>query len=137
MNLKKEKMEKSATGGHAFDRIEGFVEGEIPGTYRPNPSGPFPKIKDEGKFPKVKESSKPKHKNRDRSRRKRKNMIDRLAKRDKGMICMCCEIVLTYETVTLDHVIPKSHGGPNTFSNYVLACLPCNTSRGNPDPNGT
>jgi len=29
-------------------------------------------------------------------------------------------------TLTLDHVIPQSKGGPNTWDNLVTACKPCN-----------
>lgn len=31
---------------------------------------------------------------------------------------------------TIDHVIPRSKGGPNDRSNLVLACFACNQSRG-------
>lgn len=30
----------------------------------------------------------------------------------------------------IDHVMPESHGGTNSPSNLVLACLPCNRSKG-------
>jgi|SoiMethySBSTD1v2_1073268.scaffolds.fasta_scaffold50154_4 hypothetical protein len=33
--------------------------------------------------------------------------------------------------LTLDHLIPKSHGGSNEPSNLVSACRACNCSRGN------
>lgn len=29
-----------------------------------------------------------------------------------------------------DHVIPRGRGGPNTLSNLVLACYPCNIRKG-------
>lgn len=32
--------------------------------------------------------------------------------------------------LTLDHVIPQSKGGPNTWQNLVTACGPCNTKKG-------
>lgn len=32
--------------------------------------------------------------------------------------------------LTLDHVIPQSKGGPNTWQNLVTACGPCNTRKG-------
>lgn len=31
---------------------------------------------------------------------------------------------------TIDHVIPKSKGGPDHLDNYVIACFSCNTKRG-------
>lgn len=30
----------------------------------------------------------------------------------------------------LDHVVPEFHGGPSTADNLVLACRPCNRSKG-------
>lgn len=30
---------------------------------------------------------------------------------------------------TIDHVIPKSHGGKNNMDNYVLACKSCNSKK--------
>ncbi|PQM47510.1 CRISPR-associated endonuclease Cas9 [Mycobacterium talmoniae] len=35
---------------------------------------------------------------------------------------------------TLDHVIPESRGGPNTWENLVTACAPCNGRKGNRTP---
>jgi len=32
---------------------------------------------------------------------------------------------------TREHVVPRSHGGQNQLSNYVLACSGCNNRRGN------
>ncbi len=34
---------------------------------------------------------------------------------------------------TLDHVIPRSHGGPTRAENLVLACAACNNARGTLD----
>ncbi len=31
----------------------------------------------------------------------------------------------------MDHVVPRSHGGPRTFENIVAACRPCNSRKGN------
>jgi len=38
----------------------------------------------------------------------------------------CAEIV----ALTTDHLIPRSRGGDDSADNVVLACQPCNTSRG-------
>lgn len=46
-------------------------------------------------------------------------------------VCFWCELSLTLETATIDHVIPLSRGGMNNSNNYVLACQPCNNKRGN------
>jgi len=35
---------------------------------------------------------------------------------------------------TIDHVIPKSKGGEDTWENLVTACLPCNNRKGNRTP---
>ena len=48
-----------------------------------------------------------------------------------GFICQYCETAVTRNTVTLDHVLPVSHGGKTTFENTVTACGTCNASKGN------
>ena len=35
--------------------------------------------------------------------------------------------------LTLDHLVPVSHGGKNSPDNLCTACLTCNSSRGNRD----
>ncbi|MFV8054607.1 HNH endonuclease [Mycobacterium sp. 48b] len=35
---------------------------------------------------------------------------------------------------TLDHVVPESRGGDNTWLNLVAACAPCNGRKGNRTP---
>ena len=36
--------------------------------------------------------------------------------------------------MTVDHVIPKSTGGPSTWENLVCACLTCNNRKNNRTP---
>ncbi len=36
--------------------------------------------------------------------------------------------------LTVDHVIPRSRGGPSVWENIVAACAPCNRSKGNRMP---
>ncbi|NTV01466.1 MAG: HNH endonuclease [Chlorobiaceae bacterium] len=36
--------------------------------------------------------------------------------------------------LTIDHVMPKSRGGEDTWENLITACRPCNTSKGNRTP---
>jgi 5-methylcytosine-specific restriction endonuclease McrA len=48
-----------------------------------------------------------------------------------GTCCWWCRKELPLEELTLDHLRPKSRGGSNSLENLRLACLPCNTSRGN------
>lgn len=46
-------------------------------------------------------------------------------KRD-GFVCRYCNAVLTYETHTIDHIIPASAGGTEDVSNLVMCCANCN-----------
>lgn len=51
----------------------------------------------------------------------------------KCAYCECkLDLVGDNETrrATLDHVIPRSEGGPNHESNLVVACGPCNQAKG-------
>jgi 5-methylcytosine-specific restriction endonuclease McrA len=48
-----------------------------------------------------------------------------------GYRCQYCGGGFGEERLTMDHVLPKSHGGKLTFSNTVAACSPCNSARGN------
>jgi hypothetical protein len=59
----------------------------------------------------------------------RKKLVKRLAKRDGGMKCFLCGVALTYETVTVDHWLPKDAGGTNEDRNLRLACQPCNNAK--------
>lgn len=45
-----------------------------------------------------------------------------------GLTCQYCG--KAGGDLTLDHVIPQSKGGPNTWDNLVAACAPCNTKKG-------
>jgi hypothetical protein len=42
----------------------------------------------------------------------------------------CCQICGTREQLTLDHIVPYSHGGPDTVDNLRTLCHPCNSRRG-------
>lgn len=48
--------------------------------------------------------------------------------------CKYCRGALSKETMTLDHVVPRAKGGRLTLSNLVLACKPCNESKGDAMP---
>lgn len=51
-----------------------------------------------------------------------------------GMQCAYCKQGLEDEVVlSLDHLIPRSHGGDNHQSNLITACRKCNSARGNRD----
>lgn len=45
-----------------------------------------------------------------------------------GSVCAYCKG--TDGPFEVDHVFPKSRGGPNTAANLVAACKPCNRSKG-------
>ena len=48
----------------------------------------------------------------------------------------CCYCGRQHKTseLNLDHVIPKSRGGPTDWTNIVTACLPCNTKKTDKTP---
>jgi CRISPR/Cas system Type II protein with McrA/HNH and RuvC-like nuclease domain len=54
----------------------------------------------------------------------------RLFKRDLNQ-CVYCG---SKKNLTIDHVIPKSRGGDNSWSNLVTCCSPCNRRKGNKTP---
>lgn len=47
--------------------------------------------------------------------------------------CQYCEVDFSerYHDLTLDHVLPKSHGGKTNWANVVAACAACNTKKAN------
>lgn len=53
-----------------------------------------------------------------------------LHSRDNGQ-CQYCDKCLNLGEATIDHVVPKSKGGTNTWENVVLACAKCNQRKGN------
>jgi 5-methylcytosine-specific restriction endonuclease McrA len=51
--------------------------------------------------------------------------------RDSGMCMYCGKKTLE---LTLDHIIPRSRGGLNTWENLVAACGDCNRKKGDRTP---
>jgi 5-methylcytosine-specific restriction endonuclease McrA len=51
-------------------------------------------------------------------------------KRD-GFRCVYCN---ANDNLTIDHVLPKSRGGKNTWENLVTCCSKCNTKKDNKTP---
>jgi 5-methylcytosine-specific restriction endonuclease McrA len=45
-----------------------------------------------------------------------------------------CQYCGSKKCLTLDHVIPRSQGGPHTWNNVVIACERCNSYKGNRTP---
>lgn len=46
-----------------------------------------------------------------------------------GFRCCYCGTELTYKNATIDHVLPKFHGGGTTWENCVTSCQPCNSQK--------
>jgi 5-methylcytosine-specific restriction endonuclease McrA len=62
----------------------------------------------------------------------RKVMLSRpnIHRRD-GHRCQYCGC---RDRLTIDHIIPKSRGGRDTWDNLVSACIPCNNKKGDRTP---
>lgn len=52
---------------------------------------------------------------------------ENIYKRDNHRCVYCNED--NRKLFTLDHVIPKAHGGPNTWENLVTSCKKCNSEK--------
>lgn len=64
---------------------------------------------------------------------KLRHTIGDLAARD-GLCCWFCELKFNNvddTRITIEHLVAKSHGGPNHHSNLALACEQCNIEVGN------
>lgn len=48
--------------------------------------------------------------------------------------CQYCGRALPLSQLSIDHVVPRSRGGPTTWENVVCSCLNCNTSKGGRTP---
>lgn len=44
--------------------------------------------------------------------------------------CQYCLNQFPEKKLTLDHVVPRTYGGPTTWENITTACSPCNNKRG-------
>ena len=56
------------------------------------------------------------------------NRINIIA-RDKNR-CQYCTKCFPTEELTMDHILPKSRGGKNTWTNLVASCRKCNQRKG-------
>lgn len=56
-----------------------------------------------------------------------------LIERDKS-ICQYCNKKLVASQITVDHILPRSHGGRSSFHNCVISCHPCNSKKANHTP---
>lgn len=48
--------------------------------------------------------------------------------------CQYCGRRLPRQELNLDHVVPRSQGGPSTWENVVCSCHPCNRRKGGRTP---
>lgn len=53
-----------------------------------------------------------------------------IARRDGGYRCAYCGDESTRRQLTVDHVVPRVAGGSGMRANLVLACKPCNETKG-------
>ena len=60
---------------------------------------------------------------------KRLRKRQRVYQRDQ-YTCKLCGALLTDQTATLDHIIPRSKGGSGAITNLVTACRSCNQKKG-------
>jgi 5-methylcytosine-specific restriction endonuclease McrA len=51
-----------------------------------------------------------------------------------GHCCQYCGQSLPPSQLSLDHVVPRSKGGPTTWENVVASCVKCNTKKGGRTP---
>ncbi len=54
-------------------------------------------------------------------------------KRDR-YTCQYCGVQPGSEELTIDHVLPRSRGGPSSWDNCVLACVACNKRKADRTP---
>lgn len=54
-------------------------------------------------------------------------------KRD-GNQCQYCGCQLNSKNASIDHIVPRSRGGNNSWQNIVSACKPCNRRKSNRTP---
>ena len=64
------------------------------------------------------------------SKRKISFSKDHIFLRDR-YTCQYCHRVFPSNLLTMDHVVPNSHGGKKIWTNIVAACGPCNHEKGN------
>jgi 5-methylcytosine-specific restriction endonuclease McrA len=53
-----------------------------------------------------------------------------LYRRDR-YTCQYCGLRPSVRELSIDHVVPRSRGGPSSWENCVVACFACNTRKGN------
>ena len=64
-------------------------------------------------------------------RRRTSGFAKEFVEQHKDSKCIYCDISLTPENATADHIIPISSGGNNSQVNLIVCCKDCNAERGN------
>lgn len=49
----------------------------------------------------------------------------------QGVVCPYCKEEVPIKKVSIDHILPRSKGGPDTAANIHFTCLKCNRAKGN------
>jgi hypothetical protein len=62
-------------------------------------------------------------------RKREKRIRDSVIERDK-LYCCYCDVPLTKDTVTMEHIVPHSKHGTYNKTNLTVACAYCNNKRG-------
>lgn len=66
----------------------------------------------------------------ERRARVRNATVEKVSRHDvitrDGLICYLCAITLTWDSATLDHVIPLARGGSHSLDNLRVCCGTCN-----------
>lgn len=65
---------------------------------------------------------------------KQVNLTRRNIYRRDQYMCQYCQGAFTTQKLTIDHVIPTSRGGTNSWNNCVTSCEPCNAKKSNRTP---
>lgn len=61
--------------------------------------------------------------------RRRRELRGILVQRDGARCWYCRSPFLDLDASTIDHLVPRSHGGSWSLTNLVLACGPCNEAK--------
>ena len=59
-----------------------------------------------------------------------KSQVKNRILRKTGGVCAACGRALEYDKVTIEHYIPKYHGGTDDLRNLLPLCKNCNKSKG-------
>ena len=60
-------------------------------------------------------------------------MKDAVLEKTGGLCWYCGEELIKLFNSSLDHVIPRAHGGDSSFRNIVPCCKPCNVLKSDKD----